>query len=155
MKFSWTIETALSFRMRGQTPWDLVSMLKYPRVSIISEPYTRTSSVTNIIRQNEEKGDLHGDRSRISCYPCRCPKPVRLEGSSSLRLASECIISDANTSSEEKVPIDLLAHLREDRSSPNWPLGSGITEFCLYIFQLVEWLFETITLRKDCMLSYK
>ncbi len=29
MKFSLVIETALSFRMRGKTPWNLIPMLKY------------------------------------------------------------------------------------------------------------------------------
>ncbi len=43
-----------------------------------------------------EKDAPRGDRTHIFGYPCRCPKPVRLEETSNSRLASVCNISDAN-----------------------------------------------------------
>jgi hypothetical protein len=54
-----------------------------------------------------EREDKQCDRTRkrwsfvglelhIFCYPGRCPKLVRLEETSNLRLASECIITDTN-----------------------------------------------------------
>jgi hypothetical protein len=50
----------------------------------------------------ERKGkQCHGSymtelESHTFWYPSRCHKPVRLEGISNPRLASECIITDAN-----------------------------------------------------------
>ncbi len=44
-----------------------------------------------------EKDAPRGDRTHTFCYPGRCPKTVRLEETSSSRLASICNISGANS----------------------------------------------------------
>ena len=47
--------------------------------------------------RTKKKMPFVGLEPHTFCYPGRCPKPVRLEGTSHRRLASECIITDANT----------------------------------------------------------
>ncbi len=47
-----------------------------------------------------------GLASHIFCYPGRCPKPVTLEETSHSRLASEYIITDANSKFKLKLNIE-------------------------------------------------
>jgi len=116
------------------------------------------------VAKRRKRWFLLGLEPRTFCYAGRCPKPIRLEGIYNLRLASECIITDTN--STKKKVTNLSHKFREPITKTRYTyeinkVSSGFEYFFLIFIpglpdqNIRNWIFFIEILKTSEYIFYK